>query len=90
MSNKYHGTLYVGVTSDLLRRVFEHKKNIGSKFVTKYQCTLLVYYFFFDSIVSAIVMEKKLKKSSRQRKIVLIESINSEWKDLYPDIFHTN
>ena len=90
MTNKYHGTLYVGVTSDLLQRVFQHKNNAGSEFVIKYGCKVLVYYFFFDCMTDAILMEKKLKMGSRERKIRLIESINSEWKDLYADLFHTN
>lgn len=82
--------MYVGVTSDLLRRVFEHKKRLGSKFVAKYECTVLMYYFFFESMTDAILMEKKLKKSSRQRKLALIESINQEWKDLYSHVFHVD
>ena len=89
MANKYHGTLYTGVTSNLLLRVFQHKNGMGSEFALKYGCKILVYYFFFDSVTDAIAAEKKLKQGSRQRKIRLIESVNSEWKDLYAHFFHS-
>ena len=85
MTNKYHGTLYTGVTSDLLRRVHEHKNGRGSEFVLKYGCKMLVYYFFFDSVTDAIIAEKKLKQGSRLSKIKYIQSMNPEWKDLSLD-----
>jgi putative endonuclease len=59
---------------------------MGSEFALKYGCKILVYYFFFD----AITAEKKLKQGSRQRKIRIIESVNSEWKDLYAHFFHSS
>ncbi len=88
MANKPNGTLYTGVTSDLLRRVSEHKDGSGSSFSAKYKCTLLVWYHFFETMTDAIHMEKVLKKYSRLRKLRLIESINLSWNDLYKDLYH--
>ncbi len=83
--SKKHGTLYTGVTSDLVRRVYEHKTwNKG--FTFKYHVNKLGYYEVFDEITNAIKREKQIKKRSRNYKIQLIESINPEWKDLYSDI----
>ena len=88
MANKTNGTLYAGVTSDLLRRVSEHKEGLGSSFSAKYECTLLVWYHFFETMTDAIHMEKVLKKYSRSRKLRLIESVNLSWNDLYKDLYH--
>lgn len=87
MTNKRNGTLYTGVTSDLKRRVCEHKTkyNRGS-FTAKYGCSLLVYYRDFRSIVEAISEEKRIKGGSRKAKLKLIETINPEWKDLWDEI----
>ncbi len=90
MSSRYRGTLYVGVTSDLLTRVFQHKNDTASEFVSKYNCKMLVYYCSFEDMPTAIAMEKKLKKGQRNRKIKLIEALNSEWKDLYNELFHNS
>lgn len=86
MTNKRNGTLYTGVTSDLLGRVYEHKHANTKGFTQRYGCELLVYYEQCDSMVSAIEREKKIKGGSRKKKLALIESINPDWKDLYDDL----
>ncbi len=88
MASQTNGTLYIGVTSDLSRRIFEHKSGIGSEFVKKYKCTLLVWYQFFELMVDAISFEKKLKKKIRSSKIKLIETMNPFWNDLYENVYH--
>ena len=82
MTNKNNTILYTGVTSDLRKRVFEHKEKIFKGFTKKYNINKLVYFEVFDSIEEAIVREKKIKGGSRQRKIDLINSMNEEWRDL--------
>jgi putative endonuclease len=82
LTNKKNGTLYVGVTNDLLRRVSEHKNGIIKGFTWKYNIHKLVYYETFNDIYETIVREKRIKKWKRQWKIELIEKDNSEWKDL--------
>ncbi|HQI41947.1 MAG TPA: GIY-YIG nuclease family protein [Ignavibacteriaceae bacterium] len=79
-------TLYIGVTNDLNRRVFEHKNSLIDGFTKKYNIKKLVYYETFNNIDEAIRREKQLKNWHRQWKINLIESINKEWKDLADDI----
>jgi putative endonuclease len=86
LASKPHGVLYIGVTSDLVKRVWEHKQNIVEGFTEKYNVKMLVYYETSESIESVIVREKQLKKWNRQWKVRLIESANPEWKDLYPSI----
>ena len=86
MTNKYHGTLYVGVISDLIRRVYEHKNASIESFNKKYHVKKLVYYEQFDHIYNAIQREKRLKAWQRQWEIDLIDSFNPEWLDLYNDI----
>lgn len=86
MANKRNGTLYIGVTSDLIKRVYEHKNEILKGFTQKYSIHNLVYFETTESIESAIVREKQLKKWNRAWKINLIEKSNSDWKDLYPDL----
>jgi putative endonuclease len=86
MTNSLNGTLYTGVTSDLVKRVWQHKQGIGSQFTTKYQTKMLVYYEQCEDMVSAIEREKQLKAGSRQKKLDLIEKMNPDWRDLYPDI----
>ena len=75
--------LYVGVTNDLIRRVYEHKEKLVEGFTKKYNITKLAYYEVFEEIESAISREKQIKAGSRRRKIQLINSINKEWHDLY-------
>ena len=84
--NKRNGTLYVGVTSDLIKRIYEHKNKFVEGFTKKYSIDKLGYYEVFDDIVSAIEREKQLKAGNRKKKIQLIEKVNPEWKDLYFDI----
>ena len=84
MTNKSNTVLYVGVTNDLMRRVYEHKNKIDSNcFTAKYNLNKLVYFESTSSIESAIEREKQLKAGSRKRKEELINSINPEWNDLY-------
>jgi len=84
--NKKNGTLYTGVTSDIIKRVFEHKNKLVEGFTTKYKVDKLGYYEQHDSIVSAIEREKRIKGGSRKSKLVLIESMNPNWEDLYDSI----
>jgi len=79
-------TLYIGVTSNLIKRIYEHKNNLADGFTSKYNIKDLVYYEIFDSIENAIAREKQLKAGSRAKKITLIESINPSWKDLYNEL----
>ena len=83
MANQRNGTLYTGVTSDLIKRVYQHKSGAISGFTTKYHCKLLVYYEQFEDMLHAIEREKQIKAGSRGKKITLIESINPRWLDLY-------
>jgi len=83
MANKRNGTLYTGVTSNLVRRVFEHKNNLTSGFASRYGCKLLVFYTLFNRVTDAINAEKIIKTKSRLKKLELIESTNPEWEDLY-------
>ena len=78
----HSGTLYVGVTNDLLRRVDEHKKGLLPGFTRKYRLTRLIYYEETNEISTAICREKEIKGWLRKKKISLVESINPEWKDL--------
>ena len=80
--NKRNGTLYTGVTSDLKKRVYEHKNKLYDGFTSKYDVNKLGYYEEYNDIKQAIEREKQIKVGSRKKKIILIESMNSEWKDL--------
>jgi len=84
--SKRNGTLYTGVTSDLAKRIYEHKSKTSEGFTNKYSVDKLGYYEVHSDIVSAIEREKQIKNGSRKKKIELIESINPEWKDLYGEI----
>ncbi len=83
VTNKRNGTVYTGVTSDLVKRVYEHKNDVLDGFSSKYGCKYLVYYEIYESIEDAISREKQIKAGSRKRKLALIEAENPEWKDLY-------
>jgi putative endonuclease len=74
-------TLYIGVTNDLMRRVYEHKNKLIKGFTSKYNITKLVYHEEYGDIEKAIAREKQIKGWTRKKKITLIESINPEWKD---------
>ncbi|QFU22856.1 GIY-YIG nuclease family protein [Shewanella eurypsychrophilus] len=86
LASKKNGTLYVGVTSDLIKRIWEHREHLVMGFTDRYHVTQLVYYELTDSMYSAISREKKLKKWRRQWKINLIENQNPEWRDLWDEI----
>lgn len=78
-----YGTLYIGVTNDIARRIFEHREGIGSQFCRKYRVHRLVRIEIFEDISNAIRREKRLKKWLRRWKVALIESENPTWDDLY-------
>ena len=83
VANKRHGTLYVGVTSNLPRRAYEHREGLVTGFTAKYGCKILVWYELHATMVDAITREKQIKGGSRAKKIALIETLNPEGKDLY-------
>ena len=86
LASKRNGTLYIGVTSDLVRRVYEHKSDFVEGFTKKYQVHDLVYFEQTDDVEAAIAREKQLKKWNRAWKLELIEKSNGDWRDLYPKI----
>ena len=86
LASSRRGTLYIGVTSDLVKRVYEHKQDLVEGFTKRYRVHMLVYYEFFEDMSGAIAREKQLKKWHRAWKIELIERMNPEWRDLYADI----
>lgn len=86
MSNQKRGTLYIGVTSNLVKRVYEHKHKLFKGFTNDYNLDCLVYYEVIDSVETAIIREKQLKNWHRHWKINLIEKMNPEWDDLYENI----
>ncbi len=86
MTNKPNGTLYIGVTSDLIGRVWQHKEHLADGFTKKYDLTKLVYFEQYQTMESAIIKEKQLKQWSRDWKIRLIQEKNIEWLDLYASI----
>ena len=86
LSNRYHGTLYVGVTSNLIQRVWQHKVKSVDGFTKKYDLDQLVYFEIFEDMYQAISREKQLKSGSRAKKIALIEAKNPQWFDLYDEI----
>jgi putative endonuclease len=86
LASKIGGTLYVGVTNNLVRRVFEHKSSAVEGFTEKYGVHRLVYFEQFDDIENAIQREKRIKKWNRAWKVRLIEETNPNWIDLYPNI----
>lgn len=83
LSNAVRGTLYIGVTSNLIQRVWQHKQDFVDGFTKQYQVHCLVYYEVHEDMLSAITREKQMKKWNRMWKIRLIEEINSNWQDLY-------
>ena len=86
MASKRHGTLYIGVTSDLKQRVWQHLEGVVEGFTTKYQVKKLVWYELHETMVSAIQREKNLKNWLRRWKVVLIEKRNPGWHDLWFEI----
>jgi putative endonuclease len=86
LASRIGGTLYIGVTNDLVRRVAEHRLKMVKGFTTKYEVDRLIYFEQFDDAENAIKREKQLKKYNRAWKIRLIEELNPNWDDLYPSI----
>jgi putative endonuclease len=86
LANRIGGTLYIGVTNDLVRRVYEHKSSAAESFTKEHGVNRLVYFECFEDIEAAIHREKRLKKWMRAWKIALIEKDNPNWIDLYPEI----
>ncbi|UJF23151.1 GIY-YIG nuclease family protein [Shewanella sp. OMA3-2] len=83
LTNKPNGTLYIGVTASLVKRIYEHKNNVFDGFSKKYNTKQLVYFEVYDDIYQAITREKQLKKWNRDWKIKLIDKSNPRWVDLY-------
>ncbi len=83
LTNHTNKVLYIGVTNDLVRRVYEHKNKLARGFTEKYNINKLVYYEVSESIISAIEREKQLKGGSRKKKTDLINKLNPKWEDLY-------
>jgi len=86
LASRKSGTLYIGVTNDLVRRAYDHKSNVIQGFTEKYGVHDLVYYESYTDVRDALTREKRLKKWKRQWKIDLIESVNPDWRDLYSQI----
>ena len=86
LASRIGGTLYIGVTNDLVRRVAEHRLKLAEGFTKKYDVYRLVYFEQYDDVENAIGREKRLKKWNRAWKIRLIEELNPNWDDLYPGI----
>ena len=86
LTNKNNTTLYVGVTSNLIKRIWEHKNEVIEGFTKKYKLHKLVYFEQFEDIETAINREKYIKGKSREYKMNLIEKNNKQWKDLYEEI----
>jgi putative endonuclease len=87
MANRKNGTIYIGVTSDLVKRVWEHKNGVVPGFTKKYGCKLLVWYEAHEDLQQARQRELQMKEWQRKWKIRLIEEANLDWNDLYPTLF---
>ena len=86
MTNRNNTVLYTGITSDLKRRIYEHKEKLAEGFTKRYNLTKLVYYEVFQDSLNAIQREKQIKGGSRKKKVALINDINPAWKDLDEDL----
>lgn len=86
MASRRNATIYTGVTSDLVRRVHQHREGSVEGFAQRYGCRLLVYFEIYEDMLCAIAREKQVKAGSRNRKLALIESMNPDWVDLYERI----
>ena len=86
LASRIGGTLYIGVTNDLIRRIAEHRLKLAKGFTKKYEVSNLVYFEQFDDAENTIKRERQLKKWNRAWKIRLIEELNPNWDDLYPSI----
>ena len=86
MASRRNGTLYTGVTSDLVKRVWQHREDLGDGFSKRYGCKLLVWFELADTMDAAVTREKQLKGGSRAKKPALIEAMNPAWDDLFEQI----
>jgi len=86
MANKRNGTIYVGVTSDLVKRIYEHREGLVEGFSKKYGCKTFVWYEQYEDMTNAILREKQIKAGNRKKRLQLIEVKNPDWKDLYDSI----
>ena len=86
MTNKPYGTLYIGITNDLARRVYEHREGMIKGFTKRHGLKILVWYAEFTTAIEAISYEKKIKRWQRDWKMQLVENFNPVWRDLYEDI----
>jgi putative endonuclease len=86
MASRRNGTLYIGVTSDLVQRVWQHRSGIVPGFSRKYGCKLLVWYEAYDDLQEARLRELQMKKWKRLWKLSTIERMNPDWRDLYPGL----
>jgi len=87
MANRKNGTIYIGVTSDLIGRVYQHREGLVPGFTKRYGCELLVWFEAYDDLQDARLRELQIKEWKRAWKIKLIEENNLEWDDLYPVLF---
>ncbi len=86
MASKQNGTLYVGVTSALIQRVYQHREAVTPGFATRYSCKVLVWFEQYEDMTTAISREKQIKAGSRAKKLALIEAANPDWRDLYESL----
>jgi predicted GIY-YIG superfamily endonuclease len=89
MASNRNGTLYTGVTSSLVHRAWQHREGITGGFTRRYGCKLLVWFELHATMPEAIAREKQIKGGSRAKKLALIEALNPDWKDLFPEIAHS-
>ena len=89
MANKRNGTLYTGVTSSPVHRIWQHRESITEGFTKQYGCKLLVWFELHATMPEAIAREKQIKAGSRAKKLALIEAINPDWNGLFPEIAHS-
>ena len=88
MASKRNGTLYTGVTSDSVKRVWQHRNGVVEGFTQRYGCKMLVWYELAEHMEAAILREKQIKGGSRLDRLKLIEQLNPDWRDLWDDIAH--
>jgi putative endonuclease len=86
MANKRNGTLYTGVTSNLVHRVHQHREGLAPGFTSRYGCRMLVWYEVHEQMILAIAREKQIKGGSRRKKLALIEAMNPHWRDLHEEL----
>ena len=89
MASRRNGTLYTGVTSSIVHRAWQHREGAGDGFTKRYGCKLLVWFEEHATMPEAIAREKQIKGGSRAKKLALIEAMNPEWRDLFPEIAHS-